>query len=183
MISIFDSVSEICHEIESFYEFRPHSTIFRTEISSRIHFWGLEGPEMVKNGLNLRFSIKSQFSWGRFRSDPPARPPAAAAAAAYPRPDCRLITSRGHKISRLRKIWSKNRPFKKNIQTLGRKQYFLFYYTPITVKIRNGQTLEKIQVFLLRGVCVYIYIYMGAYMDSQMAMTCRTTKQICVPEN
>ena len=51
------------------------------KISSRIHFWGLEGPEMVKNGLNQRFSIKSQFSWGRPRSDRPDRPHATAARA------------------------------------------------------------------------------------------------------
>ena len=34
-----------------------------TEISSRIHFWGLEGPEMAKNVLKQRFSIKTRFSW------------------------------------------------------------------------------------------------------------------------
>ena len=90
MFIIFDSISEICHETDLIYEFRPHSTIFRTEISSRIHFWRLEGPEMVKIDQNLRFSITSQFSWGRPWSEPPAAnclpaqllpPPAAVAAA------------------------------------------------------------------------------------------------------
>ena len=33
-----DLPEHICHEIDISYEFRPHSTIFRTEISSRIHF-------------------------------------------------------------------------------------------------------------------------------------------------
>ena len=42
---------------------RTDLPILPTEISSRIHFWGLEGPEMTKNGLKQRFSEKSRFSW------------------------------------------------------------------------------------------------------------------------
>ena len=73
-----DLPEQICREMHLIYEFRRHSTIFRTEISSRIHFWGLEGPKMAKIDQKLRFSIKSKFSWGRPRSEPPARrrPPA-----------------------------------------------------------------------------------------------------------
>ena len=63
MISIFDSVSEICHEIDLIYVSRPHSTTQMTEISSRIHFWGLEGPKWAKIDLKQRFSMKSGFSW------------------------------------------------------------------------------------------------------------------------
>ena len=40
----------------------PDTTIL-PKISRRIHFWGLEGPEMVKNELKQHFSIKSKFSW------------------------------------------------------------------------------------------------------------------------
>ena len=35
------------------------------EISSRIHFWGLEGPEMTKIDLKQRFLIKVDFRGGR----------------------------------------------------------------------------------------------------------------------
>ena len=69
--------SQICHEMDLFLSYRPLDTTHIPEISSRIHFWRLEGPEMAKKGLKLRFSIKSQFSWGRFRSEPPARRPPA----------------------------------------------------------------------------------------------------------
>ena len=55
MISIFDYVSEIYYEIDLFQVSSLHSTIFITEISSRIHFWGPEGPEMFKIGLNHIF--------------------------------------------------------------------------------------------------------------------------------
>ena len=61
MITILDSVSEIYHEINLFQVPRRHSTLFITEISSGMHFRGLEGPEMVKVELKLRFS-KSRFS-------------------------------------------------------------------------------------------------------------------------
>ena len=54
-----DLPEQICHEMPLIYEFRRHSTIFRTEISSRIHFWGLEGPKMVKIGQKL---LKKYFS-------------------------------------------------------------------------------------------------------------------------
>ena len=48
-----DLPEQICHEMPLIYEFGRHSTIFRTEISSRIHFWDLEGPKMVKIGRKL----------------------------------------------------------------------------------------------------------------------------------
>ena len=69
--------SQICHEMDLFSSYRGLDSTHIPKISSRIHFWRLEGPEMAKNGLKLRFSIKSQFSWGRFRSEPPARRPPA----------------------------------------------------------------------------------------------------------
>ena len=49
--------------MDLFSSYRPPDTTKMTKISSRIHFWGLEGPEMDKIDLNLRFSIKSAFSW------------------------------------------------------------------------------------------------------------------------
>ena len=122
-----------CHELVLFYEFIHHSIIFGTEISSRIHFWSLEGPKMAKIDQKHRFSIKNQFLPGRFRSEPPARPPPPTdhgIPAARPRPNYR---PRGE-----------NMPFEKNIETLGRKNHFLFWYTSMYIKIRNGQTLGKI---------------------------------------
>ena len=127
-----DLPEQICHEMPLIYEFRRHSTIFRTEISSRIHFWGLEGPKMAKIDQKLRFSIKSQFLPGRPRFKPPARPP--------PPPDRGLPATRPRPNYR---PWAENMPFKKNIETLGRKKYFLFLIPSIYIKIRNGQTLEK----------------------------------------
>ena len=126
-----DLPEQICHEMHLIYEFRRHSTIFRTEISSRIHFWGLEGPKMAKIDQKLRFSIKSKFLPGRPRFKPPARPPPPdrGLPATRPRPNYRP--------------WAENMPFKKNIETLGRKKYFLFLIPSIYIKIRNGQTLEK----------------------------------------
>ena len=127
-----DLPEQICHEMHLIYEFRRHSTIFRTEISSRIHFWGLEGPKMAKIDQKLRFSIKSWFLPGRPRSEPTARPP--------PPPGRSLPATRPPPNYRPR---AENCPFKKNIETLGRKNYFLFWYTSIYIKIRNGQTLDK----------------------------------------
>ena len=128
-----DLPEQICHEIALFYEFRHHSTIFRTEISSRIHFWGLEGPKMFKIVQKHSFSIKSQFLPGRPRFKPPAHlppPPDRGLPATRPRPNYRP--------------WTENMPFKKNIETLGRKKYFLFLIPSIYIKIRNGQTLAKV---------------------------------------
>ena len=48
--------SYICHEMGLVSTSRPPDTTILTEISSRIHFWGLEGPEMSKIDLKQRFS-------------------------------------------------------------------------------------------------------------------------------
>ena len=42
---------------------RPPTGSIPHRISSRIHFWDLEGPKMTKLVLKLRFSIKHRFSW------------------------------------------------------------------------------------------------------------------------
>ena len=59
------SESQIFHEMDLFSSYRPPDTTKMTEISSRIHFWGLEGPKWAKNGLEQRFSIKVDFRGGR----------------------------------------------------------------------------------------------------------------------
>ena len=48
--------------------------------------------------------------------------------------------------------------------------FFLFWYIPIYIKVRNGQTLAKIQVFLLRGT-VYMAIY-GSQLTNDASSTC-----------
>ena len=50
-------------EIDLFSSYRPPDTTKMIEISSRIHFWDLEGPKWPKMDLKQRFSIKSWFSW------------------------------------------------------------------------------------------------------------------------
>ena len=44
---------------------RPLNSTILLEISSRIHFWRLEGPEMTKIDLKQCFSIKVDFRGGR----------------------------------------------------------------------------------------------------------------------
>ena len=101
---------------------------------------------MVKIDQKLCFSIKKNILPGRPGFKPPARPP--------PPPDRGLPATRPRPNYRPR---GENMPFKKNIETLGRKNIFLFWYTPIYIKIRNGQTLAKVQVFLLKvGGCTYM---------------------------
>ena len=117
-----DLPEQICHEIALIYEFRHHLTIFRTEISSRIHFWGLEGPKMIKIDQKQRFSIKVNFC--QVVSDPnrpPARPPPPdrGLPATRPRPNYTP--------------WGENIPFKKNIETLGWKKYFVFLIPSIYI--------------------------------------------------
>ena len=57
--------------MELFTSSRPPDTSILPKISNQIHFWSLDGPEMFKIHLNLRFSIKSAFSW---RSAPRQKP-------------------------------------------------------------------------------------------------------------
>ena len=90
------------------------------------------GQNRSKIDLKQRVSIKSKFLPGRPRFKPPARPP--------PPPDRGLPATRPRPNYR---PWAENMPFKKNIETLGRKKYFLFLIPSIYIKIRNGQTLEK----------------------------------------
>ena len=95
------------------YEFRHHSTIFRTEVSSRIHFWGLEGPEMFWKIKPAFFNRKVHFREVGPDPNRTARttrlpPPPSATSTAHPRPNYRPGLWPGHgnglKIGHLRKI-------------------------------------------------------------------------------